>query len=89
MYANGDLTRSGYVRNRDRLAAKLAGLEREEALLRVPGPLEGITPKRWVALPLDPRRAVVGYLVDVKLLPTTGSGHHDPEPVKITRKRRQ
>jgi len=33
--------------------------------------------------------AVVGYLVDVKLLPTAGSGHHDRELVKVTRKRRQ
>jgi hypothetical protein len=37
--------RSGYIRNRDRLAAELAGLKREEALLRVPGPLGDITQK--------------------------------------------
>jgi hypothetical protein len=55
MYANGDLTPSGYIRNRDRLAAKLAGLEHEEALPRVPSPLEGITPERWVGLPLGRR----------------------------------
>jgi site-specific DNA recombinase len=86
-YADGDLTRAGYLRNRDRLAAKLAELERAEALLRVPGPLQGITPARWAALPLERRRAVAAYLVDVKLLPAAGS-HHDPELVQITRKRR-
>ena len=86
-YADGDLTRAGYVRNRDRLAAKLAELERAEALARVPGPLEGVTPARWAALPLERRRAVVAYLVDVTLLPAR-SPHFDPELIKITRKRR-
>ena len=42
-YADGDLTRAGYVRNRDRLTARLAELERAEALTRMPGPLEGVT----------------------------------------------
>ena len=40
-YADGDLTRTGYLRNRDRLTARLADLERKEALALVPGPLEG------------------------------------------------
>ncbi len=82
-YADGDLTRAGYVRNRDRLAARLAELERAEALTRVPGPLEGVTPARWAALPLERRRAVVAYLVDVTLLPAR-SPHFDPELIKIT-----
>ena len=86
-YADGDLTRAGYIRNRDRLAAKLAELERAEALARVPGPLEGVTPARWAALPLERRRAVVAYLVDVELLPAR-SPHFDPELIKITRKGR-
>jgi site-specific DNA recombinase len=89
-YSDGDISRSGYLRNRDRLAAKLAEFEREEALLRVPGPLEGITPDRWAALPLDRRRAVVSFLVKVVLMPTTaGSGHHNPKLVQITPKKRQ
>jgi site-specific DNA recombinase len=88
-YADGDITRAGYLRNRDRLTAKLAELEREEALLRVPGPVEGIIPERWATLPLERRRAVVSYLVDVKLLPTAGSGHHNPELVRITPKERR
>jgi DNA invertase Pin-like site-specific DNA recombinase len=87
-YSDGDISRTGYLRNRDRLAAKLAELDREEALLRVPGPMEGITPAKWVTLPLERRRAVVGYLVDVVLMPTAGSGHHDPELIKIAPKRR-
>jgi DNA invertase Pin-like site-specific DNA recombinase len=86
-YADGDLTRAGYLRNRDRLTAKLAELERAEALMRVPGPLQGITTDRWAALPLERRRAVVAYLVNVRLLPAVGS-HHDPELVQITRKSR-
>jgi DNA invertase Pin-like site-specific DNA recombinase len=86
-YAEGDLTRAGYLRNRDRLTAKLAELERTEALTRVPGPLQGITAARWAALPLERRRAVVAYLVNVRLLPAAGS-HHDPELVQITRKSR-
>ena len=84
-YADGDLTRTGYVRNRDRLAGKLAELERTEALSRVPGPLEGVTPARWAALPLERRRAVVAYLVEVTLLPAR-SPHFDPELIKITRR---
>ena len=79
--------RQGYVRNRDRLAARLAELERTEALARVPGPVEGVTPARWTALPLERRRAVVAYLVDVALLPAR-SPHFDPELIQITRKRR-
>ena len=86
-YADGDLTRAGYLRNRDRLAARLAELERAEALARVPGPLEGVTPARWAALPLERRRAVVAYLVDVVLLPAR-SPHFDRKLIKITRKRR-
>ncbi len=82
-YADGDLTRTGYVRNRDRLTAKLAELERAEALTRIPGPLEGVTPARWAALPLERRRAVVAYLVDVTLLPAH-SPHFNPELIKIT-----
>jgi len=88
-YADGDLTRAAYIRNRDRLSGSLAELERAEALLRVPGPLEGITPARWASLPLERRRAVVDYLVSVRLLPTAGSGHHDPELIQITPKRRR
>lgn len=88
-YADGDLPRAAYLRNRDRLAGRLAELERAEALARVPGPVEGVTPARWVSLPLDRRRAVVAFLVDVELMPVTrGGGHHDPELVKITPKRR-
>jgi hypothetical protein len=86
-YADGDMSRAGYIRNRDRLAAKLADLERQEALTRVPGPLEGVTPARWAALSLERRRAVVAYLVDVTLLPAH-SAHFDPELIKITRKGR-
>ncbi len=86
-YADGDLTRAGYIRNRDRLTAKLAELERAEALTRVPGPLEGVTPARWAALPLERRRAVVAYLVDVTLLPAR-SPHFNPMLIKITRKRK-
>jgi DNA invertase Pin-like site-specific DNA recombinase len=86
-YADGDLTRAGYLRNRDRLAAKLAELERVEVLSRVPGPLEGVTPARWAALPLERRRAVVAFLVDVALLPAR-SAHFDPELIQITRKGR-
>jgi site-specific DNA recombinase len=82
-YADGDITRAGYLRNRDRLAGKLADLERQEALARLPGPVEGVTPDRWAALPLERRRAVVGYLVDVKLMPAAASGHHNPELIKI------
>jgi site-specific DNA recombinase len=85
--ADGLLTRAGYLRNRDRLAAKLAELERTEALMRVPGPLEGITRAKWSTLPLERRRAVVSYLVDVQLLPSTGK-REDAELVKITPKRR-
>jgi hypothetical protein len=88
---DGDITRAGYLRNRDRLAAKLADLERAEALALVPGPLEGITPVRWSTLPLERRRAVVSFLVNVRLLPLP-SKHHakdDPELVEITPKRRQ
>jgi site-specific DNA recombinase len=86
-YADGDLTRAGYLRNRDRLAARLADLERTEALTLVPGPLEGITPARWSTLPLDRRRAVVSFLVDVRLMPLPSKRHpyDDPELVKITR----
>jgi hypothetical protein len=89
-YADGDLTRAGYLRNRDRLAVRLADLERMEALAIVPGPLEGITPARWSTLPLERRRAVVSFLVDVKLMPLPSKRHpyDDPELVKITSKRR-
>jgi site-specific DNA recombinase len=89
-YSDGDLTRAGYLRNRDRLAAKLADLERKEALAIVPGPLEGVTPERWAALPLERRRAVISYLVDVKLLPLPNKRHDkaDPELIEITPKRR-
>jgi site-specific DNA recombinase len=83
-YANGDLSRAGYIRNRDRLTTKLAEFERAEALLKVPGPLQGVNPARWSGLPLERRRAVVAHLVDVRLLPASGSGHHNPELVQIT-----
>jgi hypothetical protein len=86
-YADGGLPRAAYLRNRDRLAARLAELGRAEALTRVPGPLEGVTPSRWAALPLERRRAVVAYLVDVRLLPTHGGGRHDAELVGIAAKR--
>jgi hypothetical protein len=86
-YSDGDLTRAGYIRNRDRLTVKLTEFERQEALTRVPGPLEGVTPARWAALPLERRRAVVAHLVDVALLPANGR-HNDPELIKITRKGR-
>ena len=82
------MSRAGYLRNRDRLAAKLADLERTEALARVPGPLEGITPALWPYLPLDGRRAAVAYLVEVRLLPAH-SAHFDPELVKITKRPRR
>ena len=84
-YADGDLSRAGYLRNRDRLTAKLTELERDEVLARVPGPLEGVTPDNWSDLPLDRRRAVVAYLVEVTLLPAH-SPHFDPELVKITKR---
>jgi site-specific DNA recombinase len=89
-YADGDLTRAGYLRNRDRLAAKLANLERAEALTLAPGPLEGITAARWSALPLERRRAAVSFLVNVRLLPLPSKRHakDDPELVEITPKRR-
>jgi DNA invertase Pin-like site-specific DNA recombinase len=89
-YADGDLTRAGYLRNRDRLTARLADLERTEALALVPGPLEGITPARWSTLPLERRRAVVAFLVDVRLMPLPSKRHpyDDPELVEITPKRR-
>jgi len=84
-YSDGDLTRAGYLRNRDRLTAKLAELERQEVLMRLPGPVEGLTTAGWAALPLERRRAVVALLLNVRLLPTTaGSGHHDPKLVEIT-----
>jgi hypothetical protein len=85
-YADGDVTRSGYLRNRDRLAAKLADLERTRALQRVPGPVEGVTADRWEELPLDRKRAVITYLVSVTLLPSK-HGRHDPELVAITPRR--
>jgi site-specific DNA recombinase len=88
-WADETISRAGYIRNRDRLTTKLVGLERQEALERVPGPLEGVTPARWAALPLERRRAVVSYLVDVKLLPAKGAGRHDPELVVITPERRK
>jgi site-specific DNA recombinase len=89
-YVDNEITGAGYLRNRDRLSVKLADLERQEALAVVPGPLEGITPERWSTLPLERKRAVVSYLVDVKLLPLPSKRHakDDPELVKITRKRR-
>jgi hypothetical protein len=57
----------------------------------VPGPLEGITPARWSTLPLERRRAVVSFLVDVRLMPLPSKRHpyDDPELVKITPKRRR
>jgi site-specific DNA recombinase len=87
-YVDNEITRAGYLRNRDRLSAKLADLERQEALAVVPGPLEGITPERWSTVPLERKRAVVSYLVDVKLLPLPTKRHakDDPELIKITRK---
>jgi len=90
LYVDGDITRAGYLRNRDRLAAKLANLERAEALTLVPGPLEGITAARWSALPLERRRAAVSFLVKVRLLPLPSKRHakDDPQLVEITRKRR-
>jgi site-specific DNA recombinase len=90
LYVDGDITRTGYLRNRDRLTAKLADLERVEALALVPGPLEGITPGRWSTLPLERRRAVVSFLVNVRLLPLPSKRHakDDPELVEITPKRR-
>jgi site-specific DNA recombinase len=89
-YADGDITRAGYLRNRDRLAARLADLERAEALMRVPGPLQGVTLDRWAALPLERRRAVVSFLVNVRLMPLPNKRHpyDDPELVEITPKRR-
>jgi site-specific DNA recombinase len=88
-YADGEMSRSGYLRNRDRLAGKLAELERREALMRVPGPLEGVTPDNWDTLPLERRRAVVAHLVDVRLLPLPTKSHpkDDPELIRITPKR--
>ena len=82
--------RTGYLRNRDRLTARLADLERKEALALVPGPLEAITPARWSTLPLERRRAVVAFLVDVRLMPLPSKRHlhDDPELVEITPKRR-
>jgi DNA invertase Pin-like site-specific DNA recombinase len=90
-YVDNEITRAGYLRNRDRLAARLADLERTEALALVPGPLEGITPARWSTLPLERRRAVVSFLVDVRLMPLPSKRHpyDDPELVKITPKRRR
>jgi DNA invertase Pin-like site-specific DNA recombinase len=86
-YLAGDVSRAAYLRNRDRLAARLADLERKEALSRVPSPMEGVTPERWAALPLDRKRAVISYLVDVRLLPS-GRRRNDPELVAITKRRR-
>lgn len=83
-YADGDLTRDGYLRNRDRLAARLTDLQRAEALLRVPGPLDGVTAKNWSNLPLERRRAVVAHKWEVQLLPSGGNPHFNPELVRIT-----
>jgi site-specific DNA recombinase len=87
-YANDDIGRTDYLRHRDQFRAKLADLERQEALLRVPGPLEGITPEKWDALPLERKRAAVAYLVDVQLMPVPRGQHRDPSPelIKITPK---
>jgi site-specific DNA recombinase len=87
-YADGEMSRSGYLRNRDRLTSRLVELERQEALMRVPGPLEGVTPDNWDTLPLERRRAVAAHLVNVRLLPLPIKSHpkDDPELIEITPK---
>lgn len=85
-YADGDLPRAGYLRNRDRLTAMLTDLQRAEALARIPGPTDGVTAENWSALPLERRRAVVAHKVAVRLLPSGGNPHFNPELIKITPK---
>ena len=88
-YADEDMSRAAYLRNRDRLTAQLLELERGAILQRVPGPLTDVTPETWSTLSLERRRAVVEFLVDVKLAPVTTPGRHYPSPelVEVTTKR--
>lgn len=83
-YADGDLTRAGYLRNRDRLTARLAVLQRAEALARIPRPTDGVTAETWPDLALERKRAVVADLVTVRMLPSGGNPHFNPELIKVT-----
>ncbi len=83
MSVTGEISRDGYRRNRDRILGDLAALERAEALLRVPSPVEGVTAAAWKDLPLDRRRAIVDYLWIVTVLPLGRGRHAGPESIDI------
>jgi hypothetical protein len=89
-YADEDMTRAAYLRNRDRLAAQLLELERGAILQRVPGPADDVTAESWSTLSLERRRAVVDFFCEVRLAPVTVPGRHYPDLdlVEITPKTR-
>jgi len=82
-YADEDLSRAAYLRNRDRLGTELADLERSETLSRLPGPLVGVTVDSWWDLPLERKRAAIKALLKIEIMPTT-KHRFDKTAIKIT-----
>lgn len=72
-----------------RLDERIADAQQRVGAAAVPRVLAGardMTRAEWDELSLDRRRALVGYLVDVRILPTRPGRRFDPDGVSITRR---
>jgi hypothetical protein len=70
-------------------SARLAELEREQTLAVLPSPVDGVTAENFPGLPLERRRAVVDYLVDILVLPVGRGRAAGEDSIDVTPKRRR
>lgn len=75
-------------RNLDRHRARLEELQRSEVLSGLPSPVEGVTPENLGSLPLERRRAVVAYLVQVTIRPAVVGRRAGEDTVSVVPKPR-
>jgi len=83
-----DVSPAGIRRNLAKHRARLEELEQAEILASLPAPTDGVTAENFPGLPLERRRGVVNYLVDVVIRPATRGRWTGTDGIEVTPKRR-